>query len=487
MTVIGDSGPGVDRRARDAVVDADPPVAELWSLTGELAGPALPSMSLAAGERPAADVEVLCSAVAVVEYELARRMHAAATAGSLPLVGPGAIPAARGWSSSWARRLTRTGVFAARFPELGSVWAAGVITSEHVAALARYDDVLSGAQMAAVIDELSPLWGQLSPRAVSTFAARVVRMLHPPPDPEPDEQAAHEGRFLSFALLGDSVLVSGSLPRVEGEAVIAAIEAFADRLRSTADHVPASARRADGLMALVNAAHAADRIPSRGGLPASISVTVATTSAGDQMWTTSRGHTLTRGEQRFTACDALLTPILVTTDADPCPPMAGGWLLATAADAVDVTDGPPATGRDAPTGPPGPAERITALARSLLGTRVPLAVGRTARTASPAQRRALAARDHGCVIPGCGTPAEACQTHHVRDWAGGGRSDLDNLVLLCWAHHRQVDLGMWTISPAPGGARIPPPGTGCPPGTPWPADQGAPWIITRTPRTNWRP
>ena len=93
------------------------------------------------------------------------------------------------------------------------------------------------------------------------------------------------------------------------------------------------------------------------------------------------------------------------------------------------------------------AQRIAELATTLLGTRIPLAVGRTARTATPAQRRALAARDKGCIIPGCGIPAEACQTHHVQDWAADGNTDLPNLALLCWAHHRQVDLGMWTITP----------------------------------------
>ena len=113
-------------------------------------------------------------------------------------------------------------------------------------------------------------------------------------------------------------------------------------------------------------------------------------------------------------------------------------------------------------------------------------MGRTARTATPAQRRALAARDQGCIIPGCGIPAEACQTHHVEDWAAGGDTDLPNLALLCWAHHRQVDLGMWTIVPASDDDPVPPPEPGAPPGTPWPANNGAPWTITRTPRTRWR-
>ncbi len=57
--------------------------------------------------------------------------------------------------------------------------------------------------------------------------------------------------------------------------------------------MPASARRADGLVALVNAAHASGSIPSRGGLPVSVSVTLESTTLGDQVWTTSRGHTLT--------------------------------------------------------------------------------------------------------------------------------------------------------------------------------------------------
>jgi hypothetical protein len=330
--------------------------------------------------------------------------------------------------------------------------------------------------MSAVIEELGPWWGQLSPLAVAHFVQRVIRVLHPPPDPEPDEAAAHEGRSLSFALTADSVVLSGVLPRLEGEAVIAAVEAFAERLRSEADHVPASARRADGLVALVNTAHASGSIPTRGGLPVSVSVTLDSTALGDRVWTTSRGHTLTAAEQRFTACDALITPIVL--DAGQRPDTVAEFLAATAPVAGD--------GSETVTRQPSAAARITALATTLLGTRIPLAAGRTARTATPAQRRALAARDRGCIIPGCGIPAEACQTHHVQDWATGSDTDLPNLALLCWAHHRQVDLDMWTILAATQDDPVPPPEPGAPPGTPWPANNSAPWTITRTPRTRRR-
>jgi len=235
-------------------------------------------------------------------------------------------------------------------------------------------------------------------------------------------------------------------------------------LRSEADRVPASARRADGLVALVNAAHATGSIPTRGGLPVSVSVTLESTVLGDRVWSTSRGHTLTEAEARFTSCDALVTPI-VLDHSGACPDTAGA----------------PGSG-----GPPTASARIAALASTLLGTRNPLAVGRTARTATPAQRRALAARDRGCIIPGCAIPAEACQTHHVIEWSDNGATDLPNMALVCWAHHRQVDLGMWTIVPTLTDDQVPRPEPGAPSGTPWPANNHAPWTITRTPRTRWR-
>ncbi len=463
----------VDPRAIGALGSATAEVADLWARATDVARGELPGMGLLAGDRPTADVDVLAGAVAVVEFELARRMHAASSAGSLPLVGPGALLAARGWAAPHAKRLTRAGALAAEHPSLASAWAAGIITSDHVDAIARNVGPLNPDELAAVVEELSPLWGRLSPPAVAAFVARVIRVLHPPPDPDPDEVGAYETRSVSFAVTGDAVILSGVLPRVEGEAVIAAVEAFAERLRSEADHVPASARRADGLVALVNAAHATDSIPTRGGLPVSVSVTLTTTVLGDPVWTTSRGHTLTEAEARFSTCDALVTPIVI--DTGNCPD--------TVVDLVAAVGSP---GRARNGSPISVAVRIAALATTLLGTRIPLAVGRTARTATPAQRRALAVRDQGCIIPGCSIPAEACQTHHVDEWAGGGNTDLHRLALLCWAHHRQVDLGMWTIVPAGTGDQAPQPEPGAPPGTPWPANHGAPWTITRTPRTRWR-
>ena len=65
-----------------------------------------------------------------------------------------------------------------------------------------------------------------------------------------------------------------------------------------------------------------------------------------------------------------------------------------------------------------------------------LDVGRKTRTISPAIRRALTARDRHCQFSGCA--ARHCDAHHVRHWADGGTTRLDNLVLLCRHHHRAV-------------------------------------------------
>jgi hypothetical protein len=65
-----------------------------------------------------------------------------------------------------------------------------------------------------------------------------------------------------------------------------------------------------------------------------------------------------------------------------------------------------------------------------------LDVGRRTRTIPPAIGRALRLRDGGCRFPGCGL--RFAEGHHIKHWALGGPTSLDNLVSLCRAHHRAV-------------------------------------------------
>ncbi|MCZ6711162.1 MAG: HNH endonuclease signature motif containing protein [Gammaproteobacteria bacterium] len=74
----------------------------------------------------------------------------------------------------------------------------------------------------------------------------------------------------------------------------------------------------------------------------------------------------------------------------------------------------------------------------------PLSVGRKTRTVPPALRRALHRRDKGCRFPGC-EQTRHVDAHHIQHWAHGGETKLDNLVLLCRYHHRQLHEGGYTI------------------------------------------
>ncbi len=74
----------------------------------------------------------------------------------------------------------------------------------------------------------------------------------------------------------------------------------------------------------------------------------------------------------------------------------------------------------------------------------PLSVGRKTRTVPTAIRRALSARDRGCVFPGC-HHKRFVDAHHIRHWSAGGETSLENLMLLCTRHHRLVHEGGFRI------------------------------------------
>lgn len=81
----------------------------------------------------------------------------------------------------------------------------------------------------------------------------------------------------------------------------------------------------------------------------------------------------------------------------------------------------------------------------------PLDLGRSKRTVSVKQFRALLMRDGGCTHPGCGSRS-GLEAHHVRHWLYGGRTDLKNLVLLCLRHHHAHHDGEFSIAIGPGRA-----------------------------------
>ena len=73
-----------------------------------------------------------------------------------------------------------------------------------------------------------------------------------------------------------------------------------------------------------------------------------------------------------------------------------------------------------------------------------LNVGRRSRIVPWHIAHALRIRDGGCRFPGC-NQHRWTDAHHIRHWADGGATSLDNLVTLCRYHHRALHRGEYRI------------------------------------------
>ncbi|MCY4663229.1 MAG: DUF222 domain-containing protein [Acidimicrobiaceae bacterium] len=76
---------------------------------------------------------------------------------------------------------------------------------------------------------------------------------------------------------------------------------------------------------------------------------------------------------------------------------------------------------------------------------VPLWHGHTKRVATKAQMNALRARYGACG--GCGADMWICQGHHVEAVSRGGLTNIDNMMLACWACHQKIHHHGWREVP----------------------------------------
>ncbi len=95
----------------------------------------------------------------------------------------------------------------------------------------------------------------------------------------------------------------------------------------------------------------------------------------------------------------------------------------------------------------GPGGLASFLRRELLGARLsgpslPLDIGHS-DTVPASIRNAVRLRDRHCQWAGrCDQPAAACEVHHTRHKANGGKTSLKDCVLLCRFHH-QIVIHRW--------------------------------------------
>ena len=91
---------------------------------------------------------------------------------------------------------------------------------------------------------------------------------------------------------------------------------------------------------------------------------------------------------------------------------------------------------------------------TLTGNRQVLSTGRKKRQFSESLRRAILARDRGCVVPGCHWPAAWCELHHIKYWSKNGKTSIENGVMMCGHHHQALHAKMLQIERVNGEIRF---------------------------------
>lgn len=306
-----------------------------------------------------------------------------------------------------AARIIKAGQGLARFPIIKTAALAGTVLTTQAEAITgvlaqlpkEFDDqtIVEAQQLmvgfadthnSAELRHLtSHLVDLLSPETADELGAKRL---------ERQEHRAQTRRHIDFREDGDgSVLIRGSIPIADAEPFIQIIEAYAaaekrgiERLDPQAEYVTPAMRRADGLIAMVNAHTQQGLAPKHGGDRPRIAITLPYDKLAKQCTDTGLGAKLVRNGQALPAsvvrrllCDADILPVILGSESEP------------------------------------------------------LDVGRAERLVTPAIRAALELRDGGCIFPGCDKPPGQCEAHHVVPWWAGGPTSLSNLVLPCKHHH----------------------------------------------------
>jgi Domain of unknown function (DUF222)/HNH endonuclease len=214
-----------------------------------------------------------------------------------------------------------------------------------------------------------------------------------------DVREAERARFLNWWHLddGNRLGLEAELPAAQGAIVTSALQRVADTLPvlpGEEDPSSSEARRADALVALCSNRLADDADPDRATVVVHARLgDLAATHGSAEVEGGGRIHPETA---RRLLCDGRVQTVLEDQDGEP------------------------------------------------------LRLGRLSREPSAAMMRLLRYRDVECRFPGCGT-RRFTQAHHIVWWGDGGATDLDNLVLVCFFHHKLVHEHGWAVRRDEGG------------------------------------
>ncbi|WP_328380959.1 HNH endonuclease [Micromonospora zamorensis] len=269
---------------------------------------------------------------------------------------------------------------------------ADTITTVHTSAGAQAADKAVGV--------LTEWAGQFDPTLLRKLGTRILD--HVAPDIadaaaqaalEADARRANRDRHVTMSTLTDGRLrLTGILDSETAGLLRAAIDPLTAP-SGPDDQRCAGQRRHDALADLCRLSLRTGELPEHGGDPAQIVVTTSYDALAGQLGaaTLDIGLHLTPETVRRLACDAAILPAVLNSTGQP------------------------------------------------------LDLGRQRRLITGPLRRALVLRDGGCAFPGCDRPPRWCDAHHIRHWADGGDTNLDNAVLLCGHHHRHLHHNDWTV------------------------------------------
>ncbi len=211
------------------------------------------------------------------------------------------------------------------------------------------------------------------------------------PVPLKEENENHDARQfkIRWDLRNRVLKMSGQLPAAEGRVVEKALDRFMSTQRFDPslpyDH---DASRADALVAVCSTSIGADADPDRATIGVHVDARVLAGQTG--MAELDNATAIAMETAQRLACDSR-------------------WYI--------VVDGPDG---------------------------IPLGIGRVSRSIPPYLAREIRHRDGGCRFPGCERKLWT-NIHHQQPWAEGGRTDMNNLLVLCGPHHRLVHEGNWEV------------------------------------------
>jgi len=208
---------------------------------------------------------------------------------------------------------------------------------------------------------------------------------------EETREAQRERRLNWWDIEGGRIGLQAELPAAEGAIVVNTIE----RVAKTIPVMPgedgpfdAGARRADALVAVCSAKLAEDPDPDRATVVVHASLDALV--SGRQGAEIERGSVISSEAARRLSCTTRMQMMVEDASGDP------------------------------------------------------IRVGRILREPPAWMLRQLRYRDRECRFPGCGA-RRFTQAHHIVWWEKGGATTLDNLVLICFFHHRLVHEHGWSV------------------------------------------